>query len=448
MEKLKILFIAGVNPYHFANMLLNGMTALEKEGHEVDFLTVNSFKGQKKNMFSMYKETLYDKVLRMYRSSKILVAIKKKIFNKRKLINPASKSVFIKKNGLIIVNQNERNSPCDAGLLLSKIQKQYDLVITAVWENIISAETLRLIYGKLKSPIIIIPADMYPITGGCQYPGNCQGYTHECGCCPILESYDPNDQTHLNFLYKKQIYNSLPCAFLSNSYMIEKAKKTGLLDDVLIKKSIFTLNEYLYYPHDVKMCRKKMHIPENKTFIMFARYISPVIFPRKGILLMVEAINKLCETKGPDELSSMCLILAGEVAEELQDMLLIDIINLGTLDIDNLIKAYSASTVFVSPTVDDAGPSMVNQSIMCGTPVVCFNIGTAIDVIKNGKNGYRADLGNPDDLAHGLEYIYSLNEREYEKMRIQTREIALEMQSLKAFSKRIETTYNELIRKA
>ena len=44
MKKLKILYIAGVSPYHFANMIYDCMLALEKDGHEVDFITLYEFR--------------------------------------------------------------------------------------------------------------------------------------------------------------------------------------------------------------------------------------------------------------------------------------------------------------------------------------------------------------------------------------------------------------------
>lgn len=87
----------------------------------------------------------------------------------------------------------------------------------------------------------------------------------------------------------------------------------------------------------------------------------------------------------------------------------------------------------MSPSIGDAGPSTVNQSICCGTPVVAFEIGTAIDVIENGISGYRAAFKDVDDYAHGIESIITLNEQVYIKLRETTREMGLKKNSKKAF---------------
>ena len=85
----------------------------------------------------------------------------------------------------------------------------------------------------------------------------------------------------------------------------------------------------------------------------------------------------------------------------------------------------------MSPSIGDAGPSTVNQSICCGTPVVAFEIGTAIDVIENGISGYRAAFKDVDDYAHGIESIITLNEQVYIKLRETTREMGLKKNSKK-----------------
>ena len=65
------------------------------------------------------------------------------------------------------------------------------------------------------------------------------------------------------------------------------------------------------------------------------------------------------------------------------------------------------------PSVLDAGPMMINQALSCGLPVVSFEMGVALDVLKNAGTGYCAKLGDYEDFANGIHFIYSLNELEY-----------------------------------
>jgi glycosyltransferase involved in cell wall biosynthesis len=49
---------------------------------------------------------------------------------------------------------------------------------------------------------------------------------------------------------------------------------------------------------------------------------------------------------------------------------------------------------------------MINESIMCGTPVVSFRMGVAEDLIINGETGYIVKLKNIRDLANGIDEDY------------------------------------------
>ena len=52
-KKYKILMISGYPPSRSANLAQDVITALEEDGHEVDFLTTYSFPGQKKNQYNI-----------------------------------------------------------------------------------------------------------------------------------------------------------------------------------------------------------------------------------------------------------------------------------------------------------------------------------------------------------------------------------------------------------
>lgn len=442
-KKLKILYVAGVSPYNFANMIYDSIIALQCAGHDVDFITTFSFKRQKRNMYAVYNNGFIFKIARrIYLSSLKRKIVRKNGFIEKKLHIRQSRPM---KNGCMLAHDNDRIPPIPMKLFFNKLSEHYDLIITAVWDSIISAETLRQLHEHYKAPIIIQPADMYPLTGGCEYPGNCTNYYHGCGNCHIIDSRTPNDQTHRNFLYKKEVYSSINCALLTNSYMINQAMKCGLFDNALIKKKYFTLNGDVYKPMDWKECRHDLGIPPNKRFVIFSRYSDPDKYPRKGIHELVSTINLFCELKSQEELSKMCLVFAGtRCSDSIREMIPVDVIDVGLLSSDLLIKAYSASSVFVSPSIRDAGPSMVNQSIMCGTPVVCFNIGAAIDVIFHKKNGYKAPIADVKELSDGLDYIYNLNDSEYTKMREQTRKIAMELQSFDSYANIVNEVYKEL----
>jgi len=72
-----------------------------------------------------------------------------------------------------------------------------------------------------------------------------------------------------------------------------------------------------------------------------------------------------------------------------------------------LALAYQAADVFVCPSTEDAGPMMIPESMLCGTPVVAFNSGGAPDLIQTMKTGYLAKYKDSNDLASGIHALIS-----------------------------------------
>jgi len=98
---------------------------------------------------------------------------------------------------------------------------------------------------------------------------------------------------------------------------------------------------------------------------------------------------------------------------------------------NELALAYQAADVFVCPSIEDSGPLMVNESIMCGTPVVSFDIGVALDLVFTGKTGYRAKMKDSLDLSQGIKFILELSENKAQEMRSNCRSLALKKYSTK-----------------
>jgi glycosyltransferase involved in cell wall biosynthesis len=103
-----------------------------------------------------------------------------------------------------------------------------------------------------------------------------------------------------------------------------------------------------------------------------------------------------------------------------------------------IASAYQAADVYVCPSIEDSGPMMINQSIMCGTPVVSFEMGVALDLVVTGKTGYRAKLKDTGDMAKGILDILTLDEDNYKIMSVNCRELALKLCSPDVQSEKIE----------
>ena len=183
---------------------------------------------------------------------------------------------------------------------------------------------------------------------------------------------------------------------VATSYSMNKAKESALFS---------TNTSYINYTCEVKVyrdntrdeCRKLFKIPKDTFVIMFgAMHLNE---ERKGLKYFIEAMNIL-KSNG---ISNYIILAPGNSIIDINDF---KVICPGKLSFKDLCNAYIASDVFVCPTIADSGPMMLKYSLGCGTPVVSFPVGYAIDHIQHKKNGYLARYMDAEDLSNGILYFY------------------------------------------
>ena len=84
-----------------------------------------------------------------------------------------------------------------------------------------------------------------------------------------------------------------------------------------------------------------------------------------------------------------------------------------------LAKYFSASDVFLFPSLADNFPLTVLESMACGLPVVGFDTGGVTEEVEHLKTGYVAKYKNIDDLRSGIEYILHLDTEKLSAMKQQ-----------------------------
>lgn len=427
-NKPHILIISSANPIKGPGIFaLNGYNAFKNYGYEVDLLTLYQTEG--------YPEFLgvYKNVETQKRS--LLVKIQNKI-------NRIYRRLNIKQNSEhYFFYRKETYPPVACNKIMKHIKKQYDVVYIYFWQNMLSYQTIEAIYDKLHCQIHFSCVDYSPMSGGCHFTGNCKKYQTGCGACPGIFSSNPNDFTAFNVKFRRKVLEKVHPIILGNSYMYAFYKKSFLLKDYdRLEVSYPLIDNEVFKPINKNELRKEFNIPEHKHFLLFfgAQNIND---KRKGISYLLDALKILYSQLTNEERNSILLLLAGKDIEPIKDKLLFEHKYLGFVSPDELPKIYSLANVFLSPSVNDAGPLMVNQSLSCGTPVVAFEMGTALDMIKDKGTGYCAKLRDAKDFANGMKYLFTLSQNDYKEMSKRCRNIALKLTSEEAFISLFEKTY-------
>lgn len=413
----KVLIISSADPMKGPGAIGRYIyEAFLEKGYSSDFLTL--YRVQEKKEFKF-----------IYKYPSKLNNIRFKF--QKKFINPIN-------SGYCFFYKKETMPPVSVNKVLNAIGDDYDLVIIFFWQNLLSFKTIEKLYDKLKCKFIFYFADYSPMSGGCHFTMTCENFRTGCGCCPAINSRNPNDFTHWNVLYRKRVYEKVKPILLGNTYMIDNFfNKSYLLKEQ--QKAIVSviLNLDLFRPINQPKALAHFNLKEEDRFIIGFGCQS-LTDSRKGMSYLFKALDFLFLNITEEERKKILLLSIGNNESDIVNHLKFDYKCLGYINENSLPLFYSSSNIFVSPSIYDAGPSMVNQSIACGTPVISFEMGCAIDVIKGQKTGYCAKLYNFEDMANGILQFLRMPDKEYKEIKRNCRELAMQVNSKEGFLNLIE----------
>ena len=260
---------------------------------------------------------------------------------------------------------------------------------------------------KIKKPIVLTLHDMWTFTGGCCYNGDCEKYKTHCGECPQLNSTYYRDISYFLFGIKQKNLDDLNIEIVSPSRWLADCAHNSVL---LQKKNIHVIPNgvdlTVYKPINQQWAREILNLPLGKKFILFGA-IGAASLPRKGFQYLQSALKNL-----PLSIKSNCELLTfGDTVAPKMDSTGIPHNNLGKISGEIALSlVYSAADVYISPATQEAFGLTVLESMACGTPVVAFDTGGALDIIEHKSCGYLAELYDADSLASGIEWCLSNNE--------------------------------------
>jgi glycosyltransferase involved in cell wall biosynthesis len=418
MSLPKILVINSVDPtVGPGEVALNFYKVFLHNGFEVDLLT-------------KYPVVGYTEFISVYKR-------KPNFIQKRldRLINNLSGRSIKYIPGSPFFYKKEDKPPVPVKDVIRKITKSYDVVYVVFWQGMLSFMTIEAIYQKLHCQIQFHCVDYSPMAGGCHFTGTCQRYKTDCGNCPAIYSKNPNDFTNYNVKYRQRIYEEVSPIVYGNNYMQNFYNKSFLLKNYSRKESVYPLvDNKMFHPYSLgELCSLRHKYGYNdEDFILFFGSQS-LIDERKGILYLIKTLQILHQKLSDKEIDRVKLIIAGKDVEPIKKQLCFAYNYIGYVQTEKLVEIYNISNAFICSSVNDAGPTMVNQSLSCGTPVVAFEMGTAIDMVKDQNTGYCAILKDSKDLANGIDHIMHLSKEKYDEMSKKCRKVAIALTSEKAF---------------
>jgi glycosyltransferase involved in cell wall biosynthesis len=278
--------------------------------------------------------------------------------------------------------------------------------------------------------------DLIPITGGCHYPGDCDGFTKECGNCPQQITPRKSDATNKFFRIKKRLYQRTNLHLVGNSeWTTAQAKRSGLAK---YAKSIRTIHYGLdveqFKPVSKTIARQALRVPEGRFVIGFA--CSDFNERRKGAEILMEALKAF-----PAQEIVLLVLGAGK-----WPAIGIETIPMGSISSARLQSAfYSALDVFAMPSKVETFGNVAMEAMACETPVVAYPAGGLLDVVADGKTGLMdSEIGSVSGMIRMLQWMYN-HPKERTDMGRAARQRVIKHFSDSLMAHRYTSLYHELV---
>jgi glycosyltransferase involved in cell wall biosynthesis len=253
-------------------------------------------------------------------------------------------------------------------------------------------------------PVVWTLHDVWPATGGCHYTGGCARFDSGCGNCPQRGSTDPDDLSARIFRRKQQAVG----AFLDKSGCLRvvgnsqwtgrQAAASGILGVCPVSVIHYGLDADVFRPVAGSGMRETLGISADAPVVLFVA--ENVADQRKGMAHLVKALQRVRQV-----CPNVRLVCAGRMADS-HHFEGLPVVQVGSIDNDHLLALlFSSADVFVIPSVEEAFGLTALESMACGTPVVGFDTGGIPDMVRPGKTGLLAPVGDVDALAKAIQTI-------------------------------------------
>jgi glycosyltransferase involved in cell wall biosynthesis len=258
--------------------------------------------------------------------------------------------------------------------------------------------------SKIKCPIVWTMHDSWVFTGGCHLPLDCNRFEVGCGRCPAIGSHSEFDLSRRLIDLKLKHFNRRNDVFVSPSiWLAGKASHSKLLQSRKVHVIQNVIDRSIFKPLDRSFSRSVFGLPQNRKIVLFGAR-NAVKDVNKGFLELLEVSrhiyfeNVTFVVYGASRPNSFNygqnFIFLGEVKDERAMAVL-----------------FNAVDVVCVPSRTENLSYTIMESLSCGVPVLAFDVGGNSEMIQHQVNGFLARPFDVLDLAEGLSFLLSSNEK-------------------------------------
>jgi len=312
------------------------------------------------------------------------------------------------------LNLNEERNYIPAHNILNKIKFQPDIIILYWTSRFINTKTISSLYESTKADIFWVMTDKGAYTGGCHYAWSCKGFQTDCVECPAISGkFMDSERANKNLSLKKKYLNDIPIKIIASSGdSVAFAQSSVLFRNKEITEHVLKVNTQTFADYPKKDARDRLKLKDNEIALFIG--VKNLREERKGISYVIEALQILFNLLDEKSRNRIHVVYA---AKRKQNYFLkkvkFKVSYLGHLDFEHgLPLAYRAADAFLSSSIMDTGPYMVNMSLAYGCPVISFDIGIAKELVVHLKTGFKSNAISAHSYCLAIKEFLDMNENE------------------------------------
>jgi len=266
--------------------------------------------------------------------------------------------------------------------------------------------------------------DQRPYTGGCHFTAGCEKYSGSCEACPQMPEHLHPLAMHNRRTLGSAFQKFSPQVICGSQQAMNQALGSGLFNSQQIHMVPYGVNTDLFKPSTTAA-----DCAEGKIQLLFGCH--SIEEKRKGFEHLVTALRHCALSPLFHELvksGRLELVTFGQDSDALYQDFPCPVRRLGAIHQEAVAEAYREASVYLCPTLEDAGPQVVVEALACACPVIAYPTGVVPDVITHGVNGLIVSPIDSSALAQTIvNYISqpSLRQRLREGARIEHGAISL-----------------------
>lgn len=242
-------------------------------------------------------------------------------------------------------------------------------------------------FNSIDTPIVWTQHDCWAFSGGCMHfvHSNCEKWKTHCKDCPQKKSF--LDSSKRNFKLKKSLFEGN-----RNMTIAPVSQWMGnLLQESFLKNKKI---EVIHNGVDLNVFKPISDNKGKNKFQILA--VSSVWHRSKGLY----DVFKLRELLSEEYEITMVGLSADQVKQLPKGIIGIQ----RTQNIQELVKLYSESDVFINPTYADTFPTVNLEALACGTPVITYKTDGSPEAVDE-NTGVVIEQGDTNAIAETIRQI-------------------------------------------